>query len=318
MLVDRQSRFHTMDNLIMRRARIIAVLLLHGCSLKTIALRSLADTMSAPGTTYSSDDDPELVATALPVILKTMEQIHESLPDHKGLCLALARTATSFGVAFVEEEADRLQEKDVASARVGYARARRMFLRARGYGLDGLELAAPGAKTALAHQSRSEWKQALAKVKRDDVALLYWTAAAWGSAIATAKDDMKLVGELPRVAALMERALELDEAFDDGSVHEFFITYDASRSAADGGGVDSARKHFLRARELGHNKKMSTLVSFAEAVDVQIQNKAEFVKLLDEVLAFDIDSDHDHRLVNILAQRRARWLTARVGELFAE
>ena len=36
------------------------------------------------------------------------------------------------------------------------------------------------------------------------------------------------------------------------------------------------------------------------------------------VLKFDVDSDPDHRLVNILAQRRAQWLKSRIADLFAE
>ncbi|HWE30930.1 MAG TPA: TRAP transporter TatT component family protein, partial [Polyangia bacterium] len=155
---------------------------------------------------------------------------------------------------------------------------------------------------------------AIARAKKEDVPTLYWLAAAWGSAVANAKDDMRLVGELPIVAALMKRALELDESYDEGAIHEFFITYDASQ----GDGKAAAKKHFERALELSHNKKLGPCVTYAEAVCVDSQDKKEFVRLLDKVLAFDVDSDRDHRLVNILAQRRARWLMSRIADLFAD
>jgi len=154
----------------------------------------------------------------------------------------------------------------------------------------------------------------LARAQKRDVANLYWLAAAWGSAIANAKDDMQLVGDLPIVSALMKRALVLDEGYEEGSIHEFFITYDA----AQGDGKAAAKKHFERALELSHNKKLAPYVSYAEAVCVDAQDKKEFVRLLDKVIAFDVDSDPDHRLVNILAQRRARWLMSRIADLFAE
>ena len=48
------------------------------------------------------------------------------------------------------------------------------------------------------------------------------------------------------------------------------------------------------------------------------RTRQEFVRLLDKVLAFDVDSDPDHRLVNMIAQRRARWLMSRIQDLFAE
>lgn len=298
----------------MRRASLAVLLICAGC-LKQLALTSVANSLSASGNGYARDDDPELVRDSLPVVIKLMEQLHDALPRHRALATALTRSTTSYGVAFIAEQADRLEEKDVEAARPVRARAKRMFLRARGYGLDAVEIAIPGARAALTGADRAAREAAIARASKDDVPTLYWLAAAWGSAIANAKDDLALVGELPIVAALMKRALALDEAYDEGAVHEFFITYDAS---SNGAGKDAARKHFERALELSRNKKLSPYVTFAEAVCVDSQDKKEFVRLLDKVLAFDVDSDPDRRLVNILAQRRARWDLARIADLFAE
>src|SRR3954454_6513294 len=99
----------------MRRLSLAALLLCAGC-LKQIALTSVANSLSASGTGYARDDDPELVRDSLPVIIKLMEQLHEGLPKHQELAVALTRTTTSYGVAFVAEEADRLEEKDVQAA----------------------------------------------------------------------------------------------------------------------------------------------------------------------------------------------------------
>jgi predicted anti-sigma-YlaC factor YlaD len=252
------------------------------------------------------------------VLLKTMEQLYDSLPAHVGIRLALVRSFTALGVGFVKDDADKLEDKDVAASRVIYARARRLLIRARDYGLSGLELRAPGARAALERGGAEERKAALARFKKEDVELLYWTGAAWGSAISAGRDDMKLVGELPRVEALMTRALELDESFDEGAIHDFFIVYDAGRSEAQGGGKKRARQHLERSLALSHERRLSPLVSFAEAVDVDTQNKQEFCSLLDRVMRYDVDQDRDHRLVNILAQRRARWLLARTQDLFAD
>src|SRR4029077_8757236 len=112
------------------------------------------------------------------------------------------------------------------------ARARKLSVRAYRYGLKGLDLVAPGFRTAFEGSSREEYDRVLKRVGKDDVALLYWTAAALGTAIACAKDDMKLVGMVPLVEKLMKRGLELDETFDEGSFHEFFVTYDAKNAAS--------------------------------------------------------------------------------------
>src|SRR5579859_6917665 len=194
-----------MRTLGMRWVLLAQLALLPAC-LRKLALRSLADTISEPGDTYARENDPELVRDALPVLLKTMEQLHEAVPEHKGLALALDRSFTSYAVAFVEEEADRVHEENVEKGRVLYARAKRLLQRARDYGIDGLELATPGIRQEL-YGTRDAVTRGLARVEKDDVALLYWTAAAWGSAIACDKNDMKAVGQLPTVEALMRRAL---------------------------------------------------------------------------------------------------------------
>jgi predicted anti-sigma-YlaC factor YlaD len=294
---------------------VLFVMCAAGCG--HIAANAVADVVSGPGKTYARDDDPELVRDALPVIMKTMEQLRDSVPKHTGLLTALTRTCTSYGVAFIKEDADREQEVDVSQAKPMYARAKRMLLRARGYGLDDLELEVPGAREALfaRPEARDAW---LRRTGKAQVPALYWTAAAWGSAIASAKEDMALVGSLPTVGAMMQRALELDETFDDGAIHEFFIVYDMARGEAQGGGPARARAHFERARALGANKKLSPLVTYAESVTVDAQDKREFTRLLEEVLAFDVDRAPDYRLANVLAQRRAKWLLSRTSDLFAD
>src|SRR5579859_6513830 len=246
----------------------------------TFVSNELADTLSAPGKTYARDDDPELVRAAVPFILKTMEQLHESVPKHVALSEALARSFVSYAVAFVGDDADRLAEKDMASARDLYARQKRLALRGFRYGLDGLAEAIPGSRPIFESGTREERDRILKNAQKHQVGLLYWTAAALGSAISADKNDMKLVGQLPLVEQMMHRALELDDRFDDGSLHEFYLTWYAGHSKAEGGGPDKARQELEKARALSQNKKLAPLVSFAEGVDVDQQNKTEFMKLL--------------------------------------
>src|SRR3954463_5812592 len=146
----------------MRRLPLAVLLLCAGC-LKQIALGSVADSLSASGNGYARDDDPELVADSIPVIIKLMEQIHDALPKHRELTVALTRTATSYGVAFIAEDGDRLEEKDVQAGKQWKTRARHMFLRARTYGLDAMELAVPGAREALSGDDREKRQAAIDK-----------------------------------------------------------------------------------------------------------------------------------------------------------
>jgi predicted anti-sigma-YlaC factor YlaD len=293
-----------------------ATVALAGCSIRSLATSSLADAMAASGSSYGSDGDPELVRDAVPFALKTMEQIHAEQPQHIGLSTALASGFTQYAYAFVQQDADVMEEKDVARAKEIQARARGLFLRARDYGLDGLDHAHAGFRAALPDEKRRA--AALAACTKADVPLLYWTAAPWALAVSDGKSDMRLVGELPIVEALMARALALDEAWDQGSIHEFYVAYDGARSAAEGGGPERAKSHLDRARSLDGNKRLGPLVSYAEAVSVARQDRAEFTRLLEEVVAADVDRHPNERLANLIAQRRARWLLGRAADLFAQ
>jgi predicted anti-sigma-YlaC factor YlaD len=122
-----------------------------------------------------------------------------------------------------------------------------------------------------------------------------------------------------RIEALMRRALALDERYDDGAIHEFFVAFEGGRPEAMGGSVERARHHMERAMALSAGKKISPLATFAETVSVRLQDRKGFLELLDRALAFDARSAApEHRMGNLVSQRRARWLKGRVDELFID
>jgi predicted anti-sigma-YlaC factor YlaD len=283
-----------------------------GCSIHRYALNQASDAVAQSGATYASDDDPELVKAAAPFGLKLTESLLAENPRHLGLLTSAASGFTQYAYAFVQEEADEVEPHDFAAAEAMRARARRLYLRAQGYGLRGLEVKHPGFGKALLANPKATVRTAT----KPDVPLLYWTAAAWASAISLSKDNPELVGQIPAMEALMDRALELDESYGHGSIHTFMITYEMSRSGAAGDPAARARKHFDRALVLANGTDASPLVALAEAVAVQKQDVKEFESLLHRALAVNPDANPDTRLLNTVMQRRARWLLSRQSELF--
>jgi predicted anti-sigma-YlaC factor YlaD len=291
-----------------------ALALLSGC--KSVALKFAADAAAGTGDNYAKDDDPELVRAAVPFGLKTMEGVLDEKPTHEGLLTALASGFTQYSYAFVQTDADIADlDGKLEEARAGKERARRLYLRGREYGLRGLDVRRDKLGTSL-RAGGDGARAALARAQKGDVKLLYWTASSWVLSIAANKSDMAAIAELPTPVAMMERALALDEAWNDGSIHEFFVAYDATRSAAEGGGPDRAKAHLDRALALSMNKKLGPRVSWAEGVLVQRQDRDEFVRVLQEVLRADPGEVPRFRLGNLIAQRRAKALLAHVDDLF--
>ena len=57
-------------------------------------------------------------------------------------------------------------------------------------------------------------------------------------------------------------------------------------------------------------------MSFAESVCIEQEDRVQFEKLLQTALAINPDGQPATRLVNLVMQRRARWLLSRVDKLF--
>jgi len=296
-----------------RSGRIISVVCLilvicfcsSSCSIKKMAMNSVADALSDDeSSVFNQHDDPQFVGEALPFALLTMESVLQSTPEHRELLVATAAGYVKYGHAFVLRPSEILEHTDLQEARKERLRAKNVFLRARGYGLRALELDYPGITEQLHYDAQS----ALENTTKEDVPALYWTGIAWVSAISAAKNDMALVGDLAVVESLMDLALFLDENWGEGAIQEFYIIYDAGRSEGQGGGIVKAKEHFKKAMALNQGQLISPLVTFAESVCIQEQNLTQFSDLLADALTFDVDQYPQHRLANILAQKKAQYL----------
>lgn len=299
----------------MRRVAAVVVLSLvltstGGCSIRRLAINSLADSLARSGDLFASDEDPELVRDATPFGLKTIEGLLAEVPDHAGLLLTACQGFTQYSYAFVETDAVLLESADYRESRRLRERALRLYLRARDYCLRGLELEHPGITD---HLKRSP-EEAAAGLKQDELALLFWTGASWGGAISLAPDRPELVADTSAVTALMRRALEIDEGFDRGAIHAVLIALESLPEAM-GGSQERARRHFDRAVELSGGLSAGPYVTLAAGVSVANQDREEFERLLGQALEIDPDDNPGMRLQNLIVQQRARHLLAEVDEL---
>lgn len=286
---------------------------LGGCAtVNRVAVNKLGDALAGGGTVFASDNDPALIRDAAPFSLKLMESLLATSPDHTGLRLSAASGFTQYAYAFVQPEAEALEETDVATAAVWRTRACRLYLRGRDHGLRGLESVHRGFGDALRRSPRA----AVQACTRADVPLLYWTAAAWASAITNGKEQPELIADLPAVEALIDRAGELDAAFEAGAIHSFLTAYELSRPGGTGDPLVRARAHYERALALSGGAHAGPLLTYAENVCVRQQDRAQFESLLYQALAIDPDARPEWRLVNLVLQTRARRLLARTDELF--
>ncbi len=291
-----------------------ALLLNPGCSLKKYAIGKIGDSLASGNSVYETDEDIVLVGEALPFGLKLMESLLQETPKHRGLLLTAARGFVLYSYGYVDYEAEIIADEDFDRAQRLRTRARKLYLRALGYGLRGLEVSYPGLGERLLVNPEEAVRVFQAKRKQKDVPLIYWTAAALGLAVSVSRSDSMMLARIPEVEALIERAIEMDETFDNGALHEFMVTLAGAKPGAPD--PDKIRRHYDRALEISGGASAGLHLAFAESVSVSTQDRAEFESLIQKALAVDPDEEPAKRLVNLLAHRRAKWLLTRIDDLF--
>ena len=282
-----------------RIAAPVLLMALGGCSLHQAAINRMASALASSADVYEADDDPEFVRLAAPSTLKTVEMLLAQSPKNQQLLLTACRGFTEYSYAFLHVQA-ALDESDATRARDLQRRAARMYQRARGYCVRGLTGRHPNV-------SADHLLDGLPSLTREDVPLLYWTAASWAAELAVAPDQLVRIGEVPVVRALLVRARDLDDAWDSGAIYEAMIALDGLPKLA-GGSPVAARADFERARQLSGGKSAFAYVAYAATISDPVEKKS----LLEQALAIDVSSTPHRRLTNLIAQRYAR---AQLGAL---
>jgi predicted anti-sigma-YlaC factor YlaD len=273
------------------------------CSLQKLAINKVAGMLSGSsgaGDVFTSDNDPDLVGDALPFAIKLYETLLASAPGHEALRL---RTA------------EMTARAELATKEHLLARAKNLYLRGRDILFKSIEKKNPRIRQQLKDRLYAE---AMAPFRREDADLLYWTALGWLAAYSVDPVDMTLGQTVPQTRAMIERVAALVPGYGQGALDAFYVSYYGSMPEYLGGDAAKAREHFTKAQALAGAKDTSALVALATTVSVKEQNAAEFKELLDRVLAFDVDRHPSTRLVNVLNQRRARWLLDHIDDFFIE
>jgi hypothetical protein len=239
-----------------------------------------------------------------------VEMLIEGQPAHAGLLMTACSGFTQYAYGFLQMDAES-PDVSAAVARDLRARAARMYDRARDYCLRALDAGRPGMRQAIA----SDVKSAMAKATPAEVPGLFWTGVAWGGSLSLAENPLARIGELAGVRAVLTRALELDERWESGAIHEAMIALDGV-SPLLGGSPARARAHFDAAVALSKGESAFAYVTMATSVSQPAKNKAEFERLLRAALAIDVSRRPALRLTNLIAQKRARFLLSRIDRLF--
>ena len=281
-----------------------------GCSIKQVAINSLlnssGDSISA---IYLSENDPELVRESLPTNIKLIELLIQQSPKNSGLLISACQVLTVYSYAFILKDAEFILDEDFTKSRILTQRGKKLLLRARQYAIDAIETK---HEDFFSNFSNNHQKYLL-DLDKDDLDKIYWLVASWALLISISQDDPKMLAELPKIGFLIDRGIKIDENYERGSFYDAKFIYEVARPDISD---EIAIQSYDKAIELADGSRASLYLSYAESISIKNQNKTEFLKLINQVLTYDIEKYPNQRLSNILAQERAQWLKSRMDLLF--
>ena len=275
---------------------LVFILLLTGCaSIASSVTSDMADNLTLA---ILNQNDLETVKSGAPAYLLMIDSMIEGDPDNTRLLLSGAKLYSSYTSVFVE---DNERGKRLADKSFEYAR--------RALCEDVTRLC-----NALSLK-QAEFEQQLATTDSSEIAVLYGFASSWAGWIQQNSADWNALADLPKLTALLEHCIELEESYDNGGGHLYLAILSTQLPPALGGKPEKGRQHFEKARQFSQGQNLMVDVAMARYYARIIFDKALHDQLLNEVL-LDSGEYPGYTLINTYAKQQASQLLADSDDYF--
>lgn len=278
----------------------LCALLLNACSMGQIVARSSVSIMDSGAAAMNQETDLELAKAAVPANLKLIEGMIQEVPANRDLRIHAAQGFYGYAYGFVEDE--------------NTERASSLYQRGLKHALAALETV--GLTGNIQSMRTDTLQQNLSHLDRSAVPALFWAASNWAKLIDLNRDNPARIAELSKVAALMQRVIELDETYYYGGPQLFFGVWYGGRPPMLGGDFTLSEMHFKKARDVTQGKLLIVDLLYAQYLLVQQADRKTFHDKLTAIINAPSDIYPEMALANAIAQRKARLLLTKEEELF--
>ena len=275
---------------------LVGVCLLSGCaSIMGSVTGGLASNLAAA---ILNSDDPAMIRDGAPSYLILIDSLVAGSPDNAALLAQSAELYSAYAGAFVEDP--------VRAARLN-SKAKAQILRATCRSL----------KNACGLESRdfnefSAWVDAQGP---SSVPALYNLGSIWAGWIQGNSSDFAAIAQLGRVKALIQRVADLDPEHANGGAFLYLGVFETLLPPAMGGRPELGRRHFERALTISNERNLIVKVMMANQYARLIFDRELHDRLLQEVLAADVQAP-GLTLMNTVAQERAQLLLDSADDYF--
>jgi hypothetical protein len=235
--------------------------------------------------------DIDLVCEGAPSYLLMLDSMLVSSPENNDLLMTAAQSYSAYATALGECGGSDARITAIAE-------------KARLYGLRLLHPLLPRGSAT----DTGTFDRQLAQLRKSDVPAYFWGASGWLTWVLQQKGSPGSIADTVFIEKIMARLLELDPSYQGGSIHLFFGAYYAAKPEMLGGRLDLSAEHFDKALAISERKFLLTHVTYAEKLARMTMNKELHDNLLNEVLAFPLDSAPQFGLSNRIAVNMAKKL----------
>jgi hypothetical protein len=245
-----------------------------------------------------NQDDPETVREGAPSYLLLVDSLIENDPTDIPMLITGTKLNAAYAGLLVQSP----------------KRAVLMATKAQGYGQRALCL---GNKQAcdIAKLPYDRFTTALEELRKRDVPALHAFALAWLVRVQAGGGDWCGLAELPKIEAVLERIVTLDQHFGNGSPQLYLGVLNSLRPMSLGGNPEKGRGYFEQAILLSKGENLAAKVAYARSYARLVYNQDLHDRLLNEVLEAQ-PRIQGLTLINVLAQREARLLLKTSADYF--
>lgn len=245
-----------------------------------------------------NQDDPDTVRAGAPAYLLLVDSLVEGDPNNQSILIAGAKLYSAYAAVFVEDP----------------ERARRMSDKARSYARRAICLERPGM-CEVDGGLFTKLQPVLNTLSYDELPALYAYALSWALWIQTHSSDWNAVADLPKVEAMFERVVTLQDYYENGQPHIYLGIIRTQLPPALGGNPEKGRVQFEKAIAISKGRDLMAKVEYARRYARLVFNRELHDRLLREVLAAD-PVQPGLTLSNVLAQRQAKELLESSADYF--
>ncbi len=257
----------------------------------------LADNL---GDAILTQGDPEIAAASIPTFLVMMDSLVLDAPDNPTILSASAALNDAYASAFVEDpiRAQQLTDKSLQHARLAIC-----------HEVDEI--------CVYENSDLEQFQEALQEVSDDEIGLLYTYGTSWAGWIQTHRDDWNGLAQVPKVEAVMNRVVELDETYEWGRAHLYLGVINSQLPPTLGGKPEIGRIHFEKAIEISQGNDLIAKVEFARHYARLLFEQELHDQLLNEVITAT-PAIAKLNLSNALAKQQAEELLSTSKEYFED